>query len=46
MSFDLFIQDIDLVHCRISSIPALKLENFTKLEVSKAYLGVFGPFKT
>ena len=24
--------DIDLVHCRITSIPALKLERFTKLE--------------
>jgi protein phosphatase 1 regulatory subunit 7 len=26
--------EIDLVHCRISSIPALRLERFTKLQVS------------
>jgi protein phosphatase 1 regulatory subunit 7 len=27
-------EDIDLVHCRISSIPALKLDRFKKLKVS------------
>ena len=30
---DQIVQDIDLVHCRISSIPALDLGRFTKLEV-------------
>lgn len=27
------LQEIDLVHCRITSVPALRLERFTKLEV-------------
>lgn len=27
------MQDIDLVHCRIRSVPALRLERFTKVEV-------------
>jgi len=31
---DLDEEDIDLVHCRISSIPALRLERFKKLQVS------------
>ena len=26
------VEDIDLVHCRISSVPALKLDRFTKLQ--------------
>lgn len=29
------VKDIDLVHYRIGSIPALKLERFTKLEVKR-----------
>jgi hypothetical protein len=29
------LKDIDLVHYRIGSIPALKLERFTKLEVKE-----------
>lgn len=30
--YPLDTEDIDLVHCRISSIPALRLERFTKVE--------------
>ncbi|MCJ1229910.1 hypothetical protein MMC12_006581 [Toensbergia leucococca] len=30
--YELDIDDIDLVHCRVSSIPALRLERFTKVE--------------
>jgi hypothetical protein len=31
-------QEINLVHCRITSIPALRLERFTKLEVCIIFL--------
>jgi protein phosphatase 1 regulatory subunit 7 len=31
-------EEIDLVHCKISSIPALGLERFTKLKVSRCLL--------
>ncbi|KAL8685527.1 MAG: hypothetical protein Q9218_007706 [Villophora microphyllina] len=32
--------EIDLVHCRVSSIPSLRLDRFTKVEVCReAYLG-------
>ena len=30
--YPLDTEDIDLVHCRVSSLPALKLERFTKLQ--------------
>lgn len=29
-------QEIDLVHCRISSIPSLRLERFQQVEVRSA----------
>jgi hypothetical protein len=32
------VQEINLVHCRITSIPALRLERFTKLEVRAVFL--------
>lgn len=32
------VQEINLVHCRITSIPALRLERFTKLEVYVVFL--------
>ena len=32
------IQDIDLVHCRIRSIPALRLERFPNLQVRVVHL--------
>lgn len=32
------VQEINLVHCRITSIPALRLERFTKLKVCVVFL--------